>query len=112
MDSDDIGKKADDKRRNIKIKYDMSAKNMYYMLANSEKFLNADRDILCISVKTDSELEKIADKQVGEKFVFTSEYEFDTKDLNNILRVHIPEEATAYHDKCIKNVLTVRFYKI
>lgn len=58
------------------------------------------------------EMQKCADKKVGEELVFTSKYRFDTTHLDDILRVHTPVDANAYGDECKDNVLKITFYKI
>ncbi len=59
-----------------------------------------------------SELEEIADKQVGYTFVFSSKYIFNTNALDRILKVHTPLEANAFFEQTVNNVLKLKFYKI
>lgn len=47
-----------------------------------------------------------------ESLSFSNKYVFDTMHLGAILKVHTPLNATAYHERCKDNILTLTFYKI
>jgi hypothetical protein len=92
--------------KQIKIIYD---REIYSAIASTEKFSKPEFGLENL---TFSDSVKVFDKQVGEELIFTSQYIFNTNDLDKILRLHVPSEANAWYDQCKNNILTVRFYKL
>lgn len=59
----------------------------------------------------DSEAEALSERQIGPTLIFSSNYTFNTKALDNILMVHTPTEANAYWRKVKDSDLTIKFFR-
>ena len=93
-------------RKELKIKYD---KDTYLSIVETGRLVELAGD----SPRNLSERGEAfnSGNLMSPVLTFSSKHVFDTGDLDKILKVHTPIEATAYSDHCKDNVLTVRFFK-
>jgi len=93
--------------KQINIEYDL---DIYSAIVETGRLVKGADDLRW--VHDTSEIEKIADKQIGKDFVFTNKYVFDTEDLGRILKIHTPLEANAFAESTVNNILTLKFYRL